>query len=200
MDPEASTAPSWFTGRERERSAGTECARRRDAAPDSPCTTRINVAGCTRTDRGRSDGHLVTHVCDATAPHRPRHATDASVRVPAVTTKRRVVPVARPGHLRGSRSLVLEVLAVTQCTPHCLRVTLAVAEVGTSQLSSGQELTLAHDGIDGMSCRWIVREFNPRTKRLTVGAVLGLGPLDARRWASSVAPGKLVWASPSNEG
>ncbi len=99
----------------------------------------------------------------------------------------------------GTRSRSFEVYAVTQCTPHCLRMTLVAEDVGTSELTSGQELTLAHDGVDVMPCRWIVREFNPHTKRLTVAAVLGPGPLEARRWASSVVPGELVWASPANE-
>jgi hypothetical protein len=99
----------------------------------------------------------------------------------------------------GTPSPVFEVVAVTQCTPHCLRVTLVAEEVGTPGLTSGQELTLAHDGIDGTPCRWIVREFNPRTRHLTVGAILGLGPFDARRWASSVVPGELLRASTPNE-
>lgn len=117
-----------------------------------------------------------------------------------MTTKRADTSVAGPSQMIGTRSLALEVLAVTQCTPHCLRVTLAMDELGTSELSSGQELTLAHDGSDDMSCRWIVREFNPHAKRLTVGAVLGIGPFDAVRWVSSIVPGELVWVSSPNEG
>jgi hypothetical protein len=100
----------------------------------------------------------------------------------------------------GTRSCSFEVLTVTQYTPHCLRVTLVAEEIGTSQLTAGQDLTLADDGMGALPSRWIVREFNPRTKRLTVGTVLGLGPLDDHRGASSVVPGKRVWASPSNEG
>jgi hypothetical protein len=99
----------------------------------------------------------------------------------------------------ASRSRSFEVLAVTRCTPHCLRVTLSAEDIGTSELTLGQEVTLAHNGIDGTPCRWIVREFNPRTKHLTVGTVLGLGPLDARRWASPVVSGELVRASIPNE-
>jgi hypothetical protein len=99
----------------------------------------------------------------------------------------------------GTPSRSFEVLAVTQSTPHCLRVTLVAEEVGTSELSSGQELTLAHDGSDGTPCRWIVREFDPRTKHLTVGAILGLGPHDARCWASSVVLGELLGPSTPNE-
>jgi hypothetical protein len=100
----------------------------------------------------------------------------------------------------GTRSCSFEVVTVTQYTPHCLRVTLVAEEIGTSQLTAGQDLTLADDGMGALPSRWIVREVNPRTKRLTVGTVLGLGPLDDRRWASPVVPGKLVWASSSNEG
>jgi hypothetical protein len=99
----------------------------------------------------------------------------------------------------GTRSCSFEVLTVRQYTPHCLRVTLAAEEVGTSQLTMGQDLTLADDGMRAVPSRWIVREFNPRSKRLTVGTVLGVGPLNDRRSASWVAPGKLVWASPTKE-
>jgi hypothetical protein len=93
------------------------------------------------------------------------------------------------------RSVAFEVLAVTQFTPHCLRVTLAAGHVAMRELTWGQELSLAPDGIHGLPCRWIVREFNPRTNHLTAGAILGLGSLDVRRWASSVVPGEMVWGA-----
>jgi hypothetical protein len=109
--------------------------------------------------------------------------------------------VHRPARsIDGHRSRSFEVLAVTQCTPHCLRVTLLAEEIATSELKSGQELSLAHNGFDGTPSRWIVREFNPRTNHLTVGAILALGSLDAYRWASSVVPGELVRVSIPNEG
>jgi hypothetical protein len=114
--------------------------------------------------------------------------------------ERRVASIARRGQLMVTRSRSFEILAVTQCTPHCLRVTLVAEESATLELKSGQELALAHNGVDGTACRWIVREFNPRTNHLTVGAILALSPLEAYRWASSVVPGELVRVSIPNEG
>jgi hypothetical protein len=102
-------------------------------------------------------------------------------------------------NLTNTRSRSFEVFAVTQCLPPCLRVTLVAEDVGTSELTSGQKLTLAHDGVNGISRRWILRAFYPHTKRLTVAAVMGLGLPDARRGTSSVVPGQLVWASHPNE-
>jgi hypothetical protein len=102
----------------------------------------------------------------------------------------------RRGQL-GSRSLAFEVLAVTQFTPHCLRITLVAEDVAIRELTSGQELSLAHGGIHGMPSRWIVRECNPRTNRLTAGAILSLGSLDARRWASTLLPGEMVLGQPA---
>jgi hypothetical protein len=45
-----------------------------------------------------------------------------------------------------------------------------------------------------------VREFNPRSNHLTVGAILALGSLEAYGWASPVVPGELVRVSIPNEG
>jgi hypothetical protein len=73
-------------------------------------------------------------------------------------------------------------------------------EFETLELKSGQELSLARNGVDGTACRWIVREFNPRTNHLTVGAILALGSLEAYGWASPVVPGELVRVSIPNEG
>jgi hypothetical protein len=95
----------------------------------------------------------------------------------------------------GTRSLAFEVLAVTHFTPHCLRISLVAEEGGKCVVTSGQEISLAHDGIDGGPSRWIVREFDPRTRHLTAGAIPGFGSLGARRWASSVVPGEIVWGS-----
>jgi hypothetical protein len=98
--------------------------------------------------------------------------------------------------LRGqrlvTRSIAFEVLDVTQFTSHCLRISLLADEVEESELISGQELLLAHVGTVGAPCRWIVRECDPRTRRVTVGAILGLGSLEARRWGASVVPGEMV--------
>jgi hypothetical protein len=77
-------------------------------------------------------------------------------------------------------------------------VTLVAGEVAASELTSGEELTLAHSGIDGTPCRWIMREFIPCTS-LTVGIRHWPGPLDLRRWAWPIAPGQLVWACPWKE-
>jgi hypothetical protein len=93
----------------------------------------------------------------------------------------------------GARSLAFEVLAVTDFSPACLRISLLAERVGNCEVTSGQEFSLAHDGIDGPPSRWIVREFDPRTSHLTAEAIPSPGSLGARWWASSVVPGEIVW-------
>jgi hypothetical protein len=97
----------------------------------------------------------------------------------------------------GTRSFAFEVLAVTQLTSHCVRICLLAEDAERCELISGQEISLGHDDTDRGPSRWIVREFNPRTKHLTVGSILALGSLEARRWLSSVVPGEMVWVQPS---
>ena len=93
----------------------------------------------------------------------------------------------------ATRSLAFELLAVTRFTPHCLRISLVAEEGGKCEVTTGQEFSLVHDGTDGAPSRWIVREFDPRTRHLTAEDIPGLGSLGARRWASSVVPGEIVW-------
>ena len=73
-------APSCFTGQQRRHSGSGESARRRNAPPDSPGTTRMHGAGFIRTYSSSRPGRPpdVRDLRHATTPHCAGDAIDAA--------------------------------------------------------------------------------------------------------------------------
>ena len=194
-------APSCFTGQQRGRSADGESARIRGAPPGSPNTTRIHDAGFIRTHSGgRPAGPSeVRDLRNATAHHCAGDPIDVAAAVVSAMRTRLADNLMFPEQVgtMDLRTIAFEVLAVTQSTPHCLRISLLPQDGWTCELTSGQELSLMLNGRKGLPFRWIVRELDPQTTQLSVGAVLGLSSLDAGRWRSSLVPGEVLWGTTS---
>ena len=137
-------------GDQRGHMAGEESARRRVVEQPCPCTTRIHVAGFIRTRRGCRHARAVADVRDTTTAHSSGYAPDtAPCRLPSdEEAQRRVVRIPQRVQLVGTRSIAFEVLAVTQFSPHCVRISLLAEKVERCELTSGQELSL------GRHCSW----------------------------------------------
>jgi NADPH-dependent ferric siderophore reductase len=98
-----------------------------------------------------------------------------------------------PNSLTALGPVSFEVVAVTQLSSRRLLISLAAESPWQFDYAAGQDLLLvvASDGAQAVYGRYMVRRFDPHTRRLDIEAVLELdGP--AARWAASVVPGEPV--------
>jgi hypothetical protein len=97
--------------------------------------------------------------------------------------------------LVGARVPSFEVISVTQLRTRCLLISLAGESPWGFDYCAGQDLVLvvANDGARTDYGRYLVKRSDPRTRHLSIEAVLEPdGP--AARWAASVVPGEPVAA------
>jgi hypothetical protein len=175
---------------------------RRDAGPISRFTTRQPGVGYTVThftERDLPDAECVSYSRHTSAIDDSWHPDVAAKRRWPHSGGRQRCAVLDSAlvldPLIGTRVPSFQVISVTQVSCRRLLISLAHESPWKFDYTAGQYLVLvvANDGARAGYGRYLIKRFDPRTRHLTIVAVLEPdGP--AAHWAASVVPGEPVAA------